>query len=360
MDKIKVAILGATGAVGQRFVQLLEGHPWFEVHELVGSDRSAGKTYGEAARWVLDAAPPATVRNKTVLPLDAELESPLVFSALPKEPAVEREPALAAAGHIVSTNASAHRMAEDVPLLLPEVNYDHVRLIDVQRQKRGWTGALIANSNCTAMPVVMALAPLRKFGVEKVHIVSMQAVSGAGYPGVPSLDMIDNVIPYVPSDEEKLETESLKMLGALEDDEIAMYPAIIGASCNRVPVVDGHVVIVSVGLREQPSMSDVIETWEGWRAESIVAGLPSAPEQPLYYLREVDRPQPRRDRAAGNGMSTSIGRLRACPLLGYKFVALSHNTIRGAAGCAILNAELLVKTGYLGAPVAALNGQLGA
>jgi aspartate-semialdehyde dehydrogenase len=353
-----VAILGATGAVGQRFVQLLEGHPWFEVHELVGSDRSAGKTYGEAARWVLDAAPPPSVRGKTVLPLDAELESPLVFSALPKEPAVEREPALAAAGHIVSTNASAHRMADDVPLLLPEVNYDHVRLIDIQRHKRGWTGALIANSNCTAMPVVMALAPLRKFGVEKIHVVSMQAVSGAGYPGVPSLDMIDNVIPYVPSDEEKLETESLKMLGALEDDEITMYPAAIGASCNRVPVVDGHVVIVSVGLREQPSMRDVIDTWEAWRADSVVADLPSAPEQPLFYLPEIDRPQPRRDRAAGNGMSTSIGRLRECPLLGYKFVALSHNTIRGAAGCAILNAELLVKTGYLGSSVAMLNGQV--
>jgi aspartate-semialdehyde dehydrogenase len=347
MSKIKVAILGATGAVGQRFIQLLENHPWFEVAELVGSDRSAGRAYGEAARWTLDGAAPEYVRNKRVLPLDAPLESPLVFSALPKEPAVEREPALAAAGHIVSTNASAHRMAEDVPLLLPEVNAEHVALLETQRRTRGWSGALIANSNCTAMPVVMALAPLRQYGVEKVNVVSMQAASGAGYPGVPSLDMIDNVIPYVPSDEEKLETESAKMLGTFAGDGIVSHAAVFSASCNRVPVVDGHTVIVSVSLAERPPLEQIIANWTSWRANSDVAELPSAPEQPLYYLAEIDRPQPRRDRAAGNGMSTSIGRLRPCPLLGYKFVALSHNTIRGAAGCAILNAELLVAKGYL-------------
>lgn len=347
MSKIKVAILGATGAVGQRFIQLLENHPWFDVHELVGSDRSAGRFYGEAARWTLDGVPPDAIRDMRVLPLDADLESPLVFSALPKEPAVEREPALAAAGHIVSTNASAHRMAEDVPLLLPEVNADHVQLIETQRRKRGWSGALIANSNCTAMPVVMALAPLRRYGIEKIQVVSMQASSGAGYPGVPSLDLIDNVIPYVPSDEEKLESESGKMLGALEGDEIKAHPAIVSASCNRVPVVDGHTVVVSMSLRERPSIAQIIEDWGSWRADDDVASLPSAPKQPLFYLTEIDRPQPRRDRAAGNGMSTSIGRLRPCPILGYKFVALSHNTIRGAAGCAILNAELLVTKGYL-------------
>lgn len=347
MSKIKVAILGATGAVGQRFIQLLENHPWFDVHELVGSDRSAGRTYGEAARWTLDGAPPKYVSGNRVLPLDAELESPLVFSALPKEPAIEREPALAAAGHIVSTNASAHRMAEDVPLLLPEVNADHVELIETQRRKRGWAGALIANSNCTAMPVVMALAPLRRFGIEKVNVVSMQASSGAGYPGVPSLDLIDNVIPYVPSDEEKLETESGKMLGRFVGDAVRPHEAVLSASCNRVSVVDGHTVIVSMSLRDKPSMEAIIAEWVGWRADDDVASLPSAPKQPLFYLTEIDRPQPRRDRAAGNGMSTSIGRLRSCPILGYKFVALSHNTIRGAAGCAILNAELLVAKGYL-------------
>ncbi len=347
MSKIEVAILGATGAVGQRFIQLLEGHPWFEVSELVGSDRSAGKTYGEAARWTLDGAPPSSIRGKRVLPLDAELESPLVFSALPKEPAIEREPELAAAGHIVSTNASAHRMADDVPLLLPEVNADHIALIEAQRRKRRWSGALIANSNCTAMPVVMSLAPLRRYGIEKVNVVSMQAASGAGYPGVPSLDLIDNVIPYVPSDEEKLEAESGKMLGALLGDSVQPHPAVLSASCNRVPVVDGHTVIVSMTLREQPSIEQIIEDWVNWRANDDVAALPSAPEHPLFYLTEIDRPQPRRDRAAGNGMSTSIGRLRPCPLFGYKFVALSHNTIRGAAGCAILNAELLVAKGFL-------------
>jgi aspartate-semialdehyde dehydrogenase len=348
VSKIKVAVLGATGAVGQRFVELLQDHPWFEVHEVVGSDRSAGRSYGEAVRWILDGSPPATVRDKTVLPLDAALESPLVFSALPKEPAVAREPELAAAGHIVSTNASAHRMGEDVALLLPEVNADHVALIDVQRRKRGWTtGALIANSNCTAMPVVMALAPLRKYGVEKIQVVSMQAVSGAGYPGVASLDIIDNVVPYVPSDEEKLEIETRKMLGAMVGDGVQDLPAVISASCNRVPVVDGHLVVVSVSLREQPSTEEIIETWRAWRANDDVASLPSAPQHPLYYLTEIDRPQPRRDRWAGKGMSTSIGRLRPCPLFGYKFVALSHNTIRGAAGCAILNAELLVRKGYL-------------
>lgn len=361
MTKIKVAILGATGAVGQRFIELLENHPWFEVHELVGSDRSAGRAYGEAARWVLDDSAPANVREKTVLPLDAQLESPLVFSALPKEPAVTREPELAAAGHIVSTNASAHRMGADVPLLLPEVNADHVEMIDVQRRKRGWTsGALIANSNCTAMPVVMSLAPLRKYGVEKIQVVSMQAVSGAGYPGVASLDIIDNVIPYVPSDEEKLEAETLKMLGGVDSDSFVNLPAVVSASCNRVSVVDGHLVVVSVSLREQPSIEAIIHDWQNWRAEPEVASLPSAPEQPLYYLPEIDRPQPRRDRWAGKGMSTSIGRLRSCPIFGYKFVALSHNTIRGAAGCAILNAELLVKTGYLGSDTTLSSVQNGA
>lgn len=350
MDKIKVAILGATGAVGQRFIQLLEGHPWFEVAELVGSDRSAGRAYGEAARWVLDGSAPASVREKTVLPLDAALESPLVFSALPKEPAVAREPELSAAGHIVCTNASAHRMAADVPLLLPEVNADQVGLIDVQRRKRGWTsGALIANSNCTVMPVVMALHPLQRFGIEKAQVVSMQAVSGAGYPGVPSLDILDNVVPYIGGEEDKLAEEAGKMLGRFNGESVDMLGAPVSPTCNRVPVVDGHLVVVSVSLRAQPALDEVIDAWQTFRAEPDVAALPSAPEQPVYYLHEPDRPQPRRDRNAGNGMSTSVGRLRPCPVMGYKFVALSHNTIRGAAGCSILNAELLVRRGFLGA-----------
>lgn len=346
MEKIKVAILGATGAVGQRFIQLLENHPWFTVAELVGSSRSAGRTYGEAVNWVLDGTPPASVAGMTVKELDDDLDSPLVFSALPKEAAETREPELAHAGHIVCTNASAHRIVDDVPLLLPEVNADHISLIEVQRRKRGWGGALIANSNCTAMPVVMALKPLLQFGVRKIHMVSAQAISGAGYPGVASLDIIDNVIPYVSGDEDKMETETLKMLGKLRDEQVVWLDAVAGASCNRVPVVDGHLVNVSIELVDKPDLNTIIQAWENFRGPDPVPHLPSAPEQPLIYLPYQDRPQPRRDRNAGAGMSTSIGRLRPCPILDYKFVALSHNTIRGAAGCSILNAELLAVKGY--------------
>lgn len=345
MQKLDVAVLGATGAVGQRFVQLLENHPWFRVTEVIGSGRSAGHVYGEITNWVLDGSPPASVRDLTVKPLDAEFTSPLIFSALPKEAAETREVELAAAGHVVCTNASVNRMVEDVPLLLPEVNAEHVRLIDVQRRKRGWTtGALVANSNCTVMPVVMALAPLRKFGVSKVHMVSMQAISGAGYPGVASLDILDNVIPYVSGDEDKMETESLKMLGQFDGERIEWLEAATSASCNRVPVVDGHLVVVSVSLDAKPDFDAVIEAWNTMPG---LTHLPSAPEHPVQYLHQHDRPQIRRDRNAGNGMSTTVGRLRECPLFGYKFVALAHNTVRGAAGCSILNAELLAVEGYL-------------
>jgi aspartate-semialdehyde dehydrogenase len=348
MEKMNVAILGATGAVGQRFIQLLENHPWFRPAELIGSDRSAGKRYGDAVRWVLDSEPPASVVDLPVKPLDAALESALVFSALPKEAAELRELELAAAGHVVCTNASAHRMGVDVPLLLPEVNADHIALIEVQRANRGWTtGALVANSNCTAMPVVMALAPLRKFGVKKISVVSMQAISGAGYPGVPSLDIIDNVVPYIGGEEDKLEAETLKMLGRLNGDHVENLNALASASCNRVAVVDGHVVNVSVELEAQPSMDEVITAWNSFAGPDPLPTLPTAPKHPTFYLTQPDRPQPRRDRAHGNGMTTTIGRLRPDPILGYKFVALSHNTIRGAAGCSILNAELLAVKGYL-------------
>lgn len=349
MEKLKVAILGATGAVGQRFIQLLDGHPWFEVAELIGSERSAGKTYNEAANWVLDGAPPAHIGEMTVKGLHDDLESRLVFSALPKEPAIEREVALADAGHVVCTNASAHRMAEDVPLLLPEINADHIGLIDVQRRKRGWTtGALVANSNCTTMPVVMALKPLMRFGITKLLMVSEQAISGAGYPGVASLDILNNVIPYVPSDESKMESEPNKMLGAFNGEIIERLEMISSATCTRVPVIDGHLVNISIELAEKPSFDEIIDAWESFRGPIPVPSLPTAPEKPLQYLSQIDRPQPRRDGLFGNGMSTSIGRLRECPILGYKFAALSHNTIRGAAGCSILNAELLAVSGYLG------------
>ncbi len=348
MEKLGVAVLGATGAVGQRFIQLLENHPWFEVKEVIGSSRSAGQVYGEAANWVLDGGPPAAVSGLEVKPLDGDFESLLVFSALPKEAAETREMELAAAGHVVCTNASVNRMVADIPLLLPEANADHVRLVDMQRRKRGWTtGALVANSNCTVMPVVMSLAPLRKFGIRKILMVSAQAISGAGYPGVASLDILDNIIPYVSGDENKMETESLRMLGTLVGEEIAWLDAVTSASCNRAPVVDGHLVNMSVDLEAKPELDEIVAAWEAFRGPAAVTQLPSAPERPVQYLPQIDRPQIRRDRNAGNGMATSVGRLRPCPLLGYKFAALAHNTIRGAAGSSILNAELLAAQGYL-------------
>lgn len=348
VEKLDVAILGATGAVGQRFIQLLEQHPWFRVAEVVASGRSAGQPYGAITNWILDGAPPANVAQLLVKGLGDPLNSPLVFSALPKEPAVEIEFALAEAGHIVCSNASANRMVEDVPLLLPEVNSAHLGLVERQRRERGWhTGALVANSNCTAMPVVMALAPLRQFGIRKINVVSMQATSGAGYPGVASLDILDNVIPYVSGDEDKLQTETLRMLGCLEQESVRWLDAVVSASCNRVPVVDGHLVNVSVELSDMPETEAILHAWEEFRGEQPVPLLPSAPAFPVQYLPQIDRPQIRRDRNSGSGMTTSIGRLRECPILGYKFVALSHNTIRGAAGCSILNAELMAVQGYI-------------
>jgi aspartate-semialdehyde dehydrogenase len=346
--KLDVAVLGATGAVGQRFVQLLEHHPWFQVAEVVGSERSAGKLYGEAVNWVLDGQPDERVAGLRVQALDHDIRSLLVFSALPKQAADPIEMELAGRGHVVCTNASANRMVEDVPLLLPEVNESHLQLIDVQRANRNWTtGALVANSNCTTMPVVMALKPLMRFGIEQFHMVSMQAISGAGYPGVASLDIIDNVVPYVSGDEHKMETETLRMLGVYNGGSINWLKAKASAACNRVPVVDGHLVNISVKLAEQPDFELIIQAWDDYLAANIVQVLPSAPERPVQYLRQTDRPQIRRDRNAGNGMTTSVGRLRACNLLGYKFAALTHNTIRGAAGCSVLNAELMAVRGYI-------------
>jgi aspartate-semialdehyde dehydrogenase len=347
MKKLDVAILGASGAVGQRFIQLLENHPWFRVAEVVGKT-SAGKAYGDATHWILDGSAPESVQNLVVKPLDAPLNSPLVFSALPKEAAIEREFDLASKGHVVATNASANRMVDDVPLLLPEINCEHIKLIDVQRKNRGWTsGALVANSNCTVMPVVMSLYPLLKFGIDKVFMVSEQAISGAGYPGVASLDIIDNIVPYVPSDEEKMETESRKMLGKFVGEGIQGLDFVASTTCTRVPVIDGHVVNMSISLKDKPTLEAILHEWRTFQAPEVVANLPSSPHPVLHYLTQIDRPQPRRDRNAGNGMATSIGRLRACSILDYKFATLSHNTIRGAAGCSILNAELLAVEGYI-------------
>ncbi len=347
--QIDVAILGATGAVGQRFIQLLEGHPWFRITELVASDRSAGLRYGDAARWVLTGNPPATISDREVLPLDADLKSPLVFSALPGEIAETVEWILVGRGHMVCTNASAYRMHDHVPILLPEVNAPHAGLVRAQRAAYGWTtGGIVTNSNCTSAPVAMSLAPLRQFGIEAVQVTSMQAVSGGGYPGVPSLDILDNVIPFINGEEPKLETEPRKMLGTVDGDHIAFLDCVMSATCTRVPVLDGHLVSVSVRFAQPVTEPDLIAAWDSFQGPDPVPALPSAPPQPVIYRREADRPQPRRDRDAGNGMATVVGRLRRCPVMGgWKFLALTHNTIRGAAGCSILNAELLVAQGLL-------------
>jgi aspartate-semialdehyde dehydrogenase len=348
MQKIDVAILGATGAVGQRFIQLLENHPWFRVAEVVASDRSAGKSYAEATKWILTRSAPADVAGLTVLPLDAKLHSPLILSALPTDVAKTLELDLAAQGHVIASNTSSHRMADDVPLLIPEVNADHVHLIEAQRKKRGWSsGALVTTPNCTASPVVMALAPLVKYGVKSMLATSLQAVSGAGYPGVASLDIYDNVIPYIGGEEDKLETEPRKMLGAFAGDHIDFLPTRISAHCNRVPVIDGHIVCVSVAFERALSIETIRSEWAMYRGHQQVQALPSAASPILIYNELPDRPQPRRDRDLGHGMATVLGRLRPDPLFDVKFVSLAHNTIRGAAGGAILNAELLVQAGYL-------------
>lgn len=348
MQKIDVAILGATGAVGQRFIQLLENHPWFRVAEVVASDRSAGKPYAEAAKWILTGSAPADVAELTVLPLDAPLNSPIVLSALPSDVAKTLELELAARGHVVASNTSSHRMAEDVPLLIPEVNADHIGLIAVQRRNRGWTsGALVTTPNCTSTPVVMALAPLVKYGIKSLSVVSLQAVSGAGYPGVSSLDIYDNVVPYISGEEEKVETEPRKMLGTLNGGRIDFLPTMISAACNRVAVIDGHIMCISVGFEDVPTLEQIRADWSDYRGHAIVQGLPSAATPILIYNEQPDRPQPRRDRDLVHGMATIMGRLRTDPLLDYKFVALAHNTIRGAAGGAILNAELLVAEGIV-------------
>jgi aspartate-semialdehyde dehydrogenase len=348
MPPIKVAVLAATGTVGQRFVQLLQGHPWFEIAALTGSERTAGRSYGEACRWVLDDEMPASVRDLPILGSEDPLDTPLVFSALPSTAAEALEARLAAAGHIVCSNASSHRMAPDVPLLIPEVNPEHLELIDTQRKRRGWSGAIVTNPNCTSTPVTMALRPLVDvFGVSKLMIVSMQALSGAGYPGVASYDALDNVIPFIGGEEVKVEREPQKMLGTLQGDSVAPAAFAISAHCNRVPVLEGHLECLSVALERQTTPDEIIAVLRNFRALPQELNLPSAPPQPIIVRDEPDRPQSRRDRDVGGGMPTVVGRVRPCPILDYKMVVLSHNTIRGAAGGSVLNAELMVQQGYV-------------
>lgn len=348
MGTIHVAVLGATGMVGQRFVQLLADHPWFTLRALTGSDRSAGRSYGDSCRWLLDTPMPAAVRDMPVLSSTAALDTPLVFSALPTQVAGPIEEAYARAGHIVCSNASCHRDDPDVPLLIPEVNPDHLDLIAVQRARRGWSGAIVTNPNCTATPATMALRPLLDaFGLRRVLLVSLQSISGAGYPGVPSYDAIDNVVPYIGGEEPKVEREPQKMLGTLRDGAIVPAGFATSAHCNRVPVLEGHLECLSVELDRSADAAEVMAVLRSFRALPQELKLPSAPEAPIEVRFEDDRPQPRRDRDAGRGMATVVGRVRPCPLLGIKFVALAHNTIRGAAGGSLLNAELMVAQGLL-------------
>ncbi len=348
--KIKVGVLGATGAVGQRFVQLLANHPYFELTVLAASERSTGKTYREATSWILTEPMPADLANRAVQPISTELDCQLLFSALPTAQAKEWESQLAAAGYGIFSNAGAHRMDNDVPLLIPEVNSDHLGLLAHQQANRDWPrGFIVTNPNCTAMPMTMALAPLHaRFGVTAVVATSMQALSGAGYPGVPSLDAIDNILPYVAESEEfKMNEEPNKMLGRSNGQQVEPAGIPISAHCNRVPVSDGHTVTVSVSFKNKPTLDDILAAWRDWHPLPQQLNLPWAPLPALVVREEPNRPQPRLDRDAGRGMATTIGRLRPCNVLDVRFVCLAHNTIRGAAGGSVLNAELMFAQGML-------------
>jgi len=343
-DKIPVAILGATGAVGQKFVELLHDHPWFEIVALAASERSAGRVYSECAKWILPTPLPNKIGQMTVQAVDAPLPKALVFSALDASIAGEVEERFAKEGYTVISNSRNHRRGADVPLLIPEVNPDHLELLKQQK----WPGKIVTNPNCSATGLVIALKPLDDtFGIEKVFVATLQAVSGAGYPGVASLDILDNVIPHISGEEEKLESEPLKILGKLQDGKIEPADISFSAHCNRVPVIDGHLERVSIKLRRQASLDEIKEAFKSFSSLPQTYKLPSAPLQPIHFFDDPYYPQPRLHRNLDKGMAVSIGQLRPCALLDYKFALLSHNTVRGAAGSAILNAELMVKQGFI-------------
>ncbi len=350
-----MAVLGATGAVGQRFIQLLQDHPVFEIAALTASDRNGGKRYADAAHWVIEGDVPAAVQDMVLLPTNAGITGSradvrVAFSALPNDSAQVAEPEFAQAGVTVFSNASFHRMVKDVPLVITEVNAGHLLLLKQQRSARGWSGGIVCNTNCTVSGPAMSLRPLYDaFGVKRVFAVSMQAESGAGYPGVPSLDITDNVLPFIKGEEDKMEAEARKLLGTLRGDYIEDAPIGLSAHCNRVPVTDGHMVTMSVELSSPASPMEAIRVLNAFHCADV-DGLPMAPTRPIMVRDEVDRPQPRRDRMAGKGMTTVIGRVRAEPLFGdcgVKFMTLSHNTIRGAAGGSLLNAELCARWGLI-------------
>jgi len=347
----KVAILAATGAVGQRFIQLLQGHPWFEVTVLTASERSAGKKYREARSWILDTEMPPefgemTVVNTDVKSVDQAGDVDFVFSALPGEIAGPVEEEFAKKYPVVS-KASTHRHDEDVPLLIPEVNPDHLGLIPIQKKKRGWEGFISTDPNCSTIQLAISLKPLMAYGLKKVLVSTMQALSGAGYPGVASLDIIDNVVPFISKEEEKMESENLKILGSFDGTRVQPADIIISASCHRVNVRDGHLEAVFAELEDAPSVEEVKRAFENFRGEPQKLGLPTAPERPIVVRGEVDRPQPRYDRDEGKGMSIVVGRVRSDKVLTVKYLCLGHNTIRGAAGAGILSAELLAAKGYI-------------
>lgn len=345
--KIPVAVLGATGSVGQRFVQLLANHPWFRVAEVVASDRSTGKRYREATDWRVDAEMPEAAGELVLKDYADALDSPIAFSALPGEVAGEIEQRLAKAGHAVLSNSSTHRMDPDVPLIIAEVNPDHARAIERQRANRGWAGYIVTNGNCSAIHLTLTLKPLQDaFGLEAVVLTTLQAVSGAGYPGVPSLDMIDNVVPFINTEEEKLAEEARKFLGRY-DGAFHMADFLVSATCTRVPVRDGHTEAASVRLKQSATPDEVIEVFRAFRGRPQELGLPSAPARPIVVRTESNRPQPVLDRDVERGMASVVGRVRSCPVMGIKYVLLGHNTIRGAAGASILNAELFKAEGLL-------------
>ena len=348
--KIPVAVLAATGSVGQRFIQLLDNHPWFEVVALTASDRSAGTIYGETCHWILTDPMPAWASRMKIMPtLPESTQTPIVFSALPADNARDVEPLFAQSGAAVFSNAASYRMEGDVSILMPEINPAQADIIPIQRKNRGWKGFIATNSNCTSAGVAVALKPIQEnFGLKRVFAVSFQALSGAGYPGVSSMDVIDNMIPFIGSSEEdKLETEPRKMLGAIQVDHIQSANFEISAHCNRVAVSDGHTVCLSVETEQKASVADITRVLQEYQAPVISRDLPSAPNPVIVVRQEKDRPQPRLDRMTGHGMATVVGRIRQDPLFTFKMVVLSHNTIRGAAGGSIFNAELCVKLGMI-------------
>lgn len=350
--RVPVAVLGATGAVGQAFVRLLVNHPWFELTEVAASERSAGRSYADATRWISDEPIPPQVAKLMVQACDpGNVLSPIVFSALDAGAAGEAEAAFARAGRFVLSNARNYRLEHDVPLVIAEVNPDHLDVLEAQRKNRNWTGAIVTNGNCSAIAAALPLAPLHeRFGVKRVFAATMQAVSGAGYPGVASLDILGNVIPFIDGEEPKLEAEVRKFLGRRGDGRIDDAAIVVSSHTNRVPVAHGHTVVMSVELDQKARLTDIQATLANWRGASEACGLPSSPDRPLVVTTDADRPQPRRDVGAGRGMTVTVGRVREDPIFDVRLVALGHNIIRGAAGASVLNAELMAATGRIKHP----------